>query len=223
MIRHVSDDVRVLLVDDDEVVRTSLAKALARQSGVSVVAVAEDGARALVAMGRHSVDVAVVDVEMPGIGGIETAKTIRSEFPDTVVLMLTAFEHKDSLAQCLQLGIAGFLTKDVPPDQLGELIRQAYSGTPVLGAEPARILMDSFAATRPDDPQSVAFRQCIESLPPYLRAVFDRIIQAKSNRVISRELGVTESTVRSYVAELYTITGINNRGELAITAVKCGF
>ena len=183
-----SEPIRVLLADDDVIVREGLAGLLDRQDGIDVVAVAENGSMALV-----------------------------------VVVMLTVFEHEESLARSLALNVRGFLTKDIPSAQLAQLIRQAHAGYSVFGPRPTGILADSYLNSGKNDPKYDAFRERVERLPGYLRTTFDLLIQALPNKTIAKRLGLSEATVRSYISEIFTTLGYTNRGELTITAIKAGY
>lgn len=218
-----SDTIRILLADDDQIIRDGLANLLNAQDGLSVAAAVADGRAALRAIAERRVDVALLDVDMPILDGVSTAKEIGRLYPDIAVVMLTAFEHEDSLAQSLASNVRGFLTKDIPATELAQLIRQAHAGQQVFGPRPTQILASSYLTAGKNDSAYDDFRQKVEQLPDYLRAVFDLLIQALPNKTIARQLGVTEATIRSYTSELFTATGFTNRGELTITAIKAGY
>ncbi len=217
------ESIRILLVDDDQIIREGLANLLNLQEGLTVVAAAEDGRKALRMLAGQSVDVALLDVDMPVLDGISTAKEIKRMYPDVAVVMLTAFEHENSLAQSLASNVRGFLTKDIPAPELAQLIKQAHSGQRVFGSRPTQILTDAYLASGKNDSAYDDFRQKVEQLPDYLRSVFDLLIQALPNKTIARQLGITEATARSYISELFTATGYTNRGELTVTAIKAGY
>lgn len=219
-----SETIRVLLVDDDQIIRDGLANLLNAQDGITVMAAVENGSAALRFLAENHVDVALLDVDMPILDGISTAKEIGRLYPRVTVVMLTAFEHEDSLAQSLASNVRGFLTKDIPAsEQLAQLIKQACGGQQVFGSRPTQILTESYMASGKNAAEYNDFRIKVERLPDYLRAVFDLLIQALPNKTIARELGITEATVRSYISELFTATGFTNRGELTITAIKAGY
>lgn len=164
-----SEPIRVLLADDDVIVREGLAGLLDRQDGIDVVAVAENGSMALRELSRRAVDVALLDVDMPVLDGLAAAKEMARLYPSVVVVMLTVFEHEESLARSLALNVRGFLTKDIPSAQLAQLIRQAHAGYSVFGPRPTSILADSYLNSGKNDPKYDAFRERVERLPGYLR------------------------------------------------------
>ncbi|WP_166985294.1 response regulator transcription factor [Canibacter zhoujuaniae] len=218
-----SEGIRILLADDDHIIRDGLANLLSLQDGITVIAAVENGQAALRVLVDQRVDVALLDVDMPVLDGVGTAKEIGRMYPDVAVVMLTAFEHVSSLAHSLAHNVRGFLTKDIPAPELAQLLKQAHSGQRVFGPRPTQILTESYMASGKNDPAYDDFRQKVDHLPGYLRAVFDLLIQALPNKTIARELGITEATVRSYISELFTATGFTNRGELTITAIKAGY
>lgn len=217
------ENIRVLIADDDEIIREPLAKMLNIQAGITVLAAVPDGSKALRILADERVDLALLDVDMPILDGISTAREIARLYPTVAVVMLTAFEHEDSLAKSLASNVQGFLTKDIPIPELAQLLKLAHSGQRVLGQKPTQMLAENYLAAGKNDAAYDAFRNKIEQLPEYLRSVFDLLIQALPNKVIASKLGVTEATVRSYISELFTATGYNNRGELTIVAIKAGY
>lgn len=218
-----SEAIRVLLADDDAIIREGLASLLNRQDGINVVAVAENGRKALRELSKQPVDVALLDVDMPVLDGIATAKEAARLYPSVTVVMLTVFEHEESLAKSLALNVRGFLTKDIPSAQLAQLIKQAHAGYSVFGPRPTRILADSYLNSGKNDPGYDDFRAQVEQLPDYLRATFELLIQALPNKTIAKKLGLSEATVRSYISEIFAALGYTNRGELTITAIKAGY
>lgn len=184
---------------------------------------AANGSMALRELSRRAVDVALLDVDMPVLDGLAAAKEMARLYPSVAVVMLTVFEHEESLARSLALNVRGFLTKDIPSAQLAQLIRQAHAGYSVFGPRPTSILADSYLNSGKNDPKYDAFRERVERLPGYLRTTFDLLIQALPNKTIAKKLGLSEATVRSYISEIFTTLEYTNRGELTITAIKAGY
>ena len=215
-------DIRVLIADDDAVIRNGLADLLEAQEDITIVGRAANGVEAIAAMGKGNIDVALIDVDMPVLDGIEAAKLIHNTYPSTVIVMLTAFEYEDSLAQSISAGAQGFLTKDISAAQLAELIKQAYAGQPVFGVKPAMILTNSYANQAQSKSQYKEFISSVAHLPVYLRSTFNLLLEARTNNEIAEKLGMAPTTIRSYVSEILAHTGCVSRGELAITAIKAG-
>ncbi|WKD58455.1 response regulator transcription factor [Corynebacterium caspium] len=215
--------INIALLDDDSIFRQNLRNLLAHQDGICVVGTAENGADALLNLNFHKIDVVLIDVDMPVLDGVNTAKLLAKNYPELAIIMLTAFDHKESLSESLSTGVRGFLTKDIRGEQLATLIKQAHAGFQVLSPEPTRIMRKSYIERQRNIELYSGFADAIATLPRYLYPVFELLIKAKSNKEISKELHLSAATVRSYIAEIYSHTGINNRGELAVTAIKAGF
>lgn len=217
-----SDVIKVLLADDDGIIREGLTSLLSAQDGIEVVASAENGVQVFDQLALHQVDVVLLDVDMPVMSGIDAAKRITKEYPKLTIVMLTAFAHEESLGQALGAGVRGFLTKDIPALELAELIRKAYRGEQVMTPRPTQILTQSYIHTQQNREKYSAFIDAVDNLPEYLRPTFELLVKALPNKSIARSTRLTESTVRSYVSEILARTGCTSRAQLAITAVKAG-
>ncbi|MDD7464976.1 MAG: response regulator transcription factor [Actinomycetaceae bacterium] len=217
-----SEEIRILIADDDEIIRDALSNLLNCEEGMKVVTAVADGVQALKEMREHIIDVALIDVDMPVLDGIKTASIIRQTYPDVTVVMLTAFEQEGSFEQAVAQGVHGFLTKDIPAPQLAELIRQAHSGRVVMGPRPMEILTQAYAATAYNKVRYATFVADVEALPTHLRSTFDLLLEARTNKEIAEILHMSPKTIRSYVSDILTRTGFSSRGELAIAAVRAG-
>lgn len=215
-------EIKILIADDDQIIRDGLSSLLDSQDGLRVVATAENGQEVFTQLQAHPVDLVLLDVDMPVMSGIEAARKLKLEYPDITIVMLTVFEHVESLGQALGAGVRGFLTKDIPAAELAELIRKAHSGQQVMGTRPIQILTENYAQTQQDREQYRGFIAAVDSLPEHLRPTFRLLLQALANKNIARKLRLKDSTVRSYVSDILEHTGCATRGELAITAVKAG-
>lgn len=216
-----SEDIRVLIADDDPIIHDSFARLLDSQDGIKVEATAPNGAEALTKMTR-GIDVALIDVDMPILDGIEAAKLIRKSYPQTTIIMLTAFEHEDSLAQALAAGVQGFLTKNTTPKEIAEYLKKARAGTTVFDTRPTTILTESYTEKALTQAQYADFINAVNTLPQRLQPVFTQLLDAKTNKEIAQELHMSPTTVRSYVSEILAHTGCKSRGQLAITAARAG-
>lgn len=216
-------DLRVLIADDDQVYRENLAILLDGIEGIRVAATAANGSQAITELARHIVDVALVDVDMPVMDGIATARAIKNSFPRTTVIMLTAFEHEDSLQDSLAEGVAGFLTKDIMPEELTLFIQQAHAGKQVVSGKPTEMLTESYLRNQRKQVQYQDFIARAEALPKHLKPVLEQMCQAKSNQEIASELYLSASTVKSYVSDLLRKTGCRSRSKVTLNAIKSGF
>ena len=214
--------IQLAMADDDSVVRKHLSRALAASGDIDVVATTPDGEALLEVLRTTAVDVVLVDVEMPGLNGIETTKKIKEDFPTIPVIILTAFEKEDRLGQALAAGAAGFLTKDISPDELPALIKDALAGKTVMGSRPTNILLNTYrnqAIRREQDKEFVA---AVESLDSTKREIFSLLIVGLSNQQIATQLGRKESTIRTYASRIFDITKCESRTKLAVRAIAAG-
>lgn len=213
---------RVLLANDSPILRIELGSALASNDEITLVATVADGSDALGQLGRHIVDVALLDVDMPVLDGVATARAIAAQHPDVTVVMLTAFEREDFLEQSLLAGASGFLTKDLPLKELVILLQHAASGKTVMGARPTALLAQSYREQARRKETSSDFIATVQAMPLRLKEVFDLLVAAASNRDIAHELHLSESTVRGYVSEILRLTGSRSRTEVAARALSSG-
>jgi Response regulator containing a CheY-like receiver domain and an HTH DNA-binding domain len=210
---------RLLLADDDAVFTAAMADLLGAREDVDLVGVVADGAAALQVLEEHDVDLALLDVDMPVLDGIATARRIAREWPRVRVVMLTAFEQPDSLGRALGAGASGFLTKDMPVDRLVSLLHEVVMGATVMGPRPATLLADSYRDGNSRGDRDPEFTSSVEALPGRYREVFDLLTHAASNRVIARELHLSEGTARVYASKVLQLTGCRSRAELALRAL----
>lgn len=213
---------RVLLADDDPPVRESLGSLLGAREDIELVAAVPDGLAALDAVARRPVDVALLDVEMPGLDGIETARRIAAWHPAIVVVMLTAFASDDFLDQALTAGASGFLTKDLPVARLADLLHEAARGGTVMGPRPTALLAEAYRSRLVQREEDPAFIAAVEALPGRLREVLSLLTHAASNRAIAAALGISEKTARMYASEILRRTGCRSRAEVAVRALNAG-
>ena len=209
---------RLILVDADEVVLEALAELFEGHPDFSLVKAVDSGVGALQALTDVQVDMALIDVDMPGLDGIETTRRIRKLLPEVTVVIYTNFEHEGSLDRAISVGARGFLTKDMPFDALTYGLKQIHAGTFVMGTRPMEILVDFFS-NHPGKAE-LDFRQGLDQLPEHLMNVLDELIKGHPNKVIADRLGLADITVRGYVSNLLSRTGCKNRAELASRAAR---
>ncbi len=211
----------VLLADDDPLLRESIAALLRNYDEISEVIVACDGAQAIVSVRKHPVDVVLMDVDMPVLDGVSAAAVLSREFPALPVVMFTVFGQQDSLRQALNAGAKGFITKDIPVAKIVEAIVTASEGQTVMAPRPTQMLVESYRTGNgyDNDPE---FRAKIASLPERFWDIFNLLIAAASNATISKQIALTEGTVRTYITQILRITGCHSRSELAVRALRAG-
>ncbi|GLY48754.1 response regulator transcription factor [Lentzea sp. NBRC 102530] len=210
--------IRVVLADDEPVVRFGVKAVLATARDVEVVAEAENGSQAVDLVARHRPDVAVLDIRMPVFDGLDAAKVIRECHPDTKTLVLTTFADDAYIARALGEGAAGFVLKTGDPQEIISGVRAVASGGAFLSPLVAKRVVDQLSRTRPR-PQA---QQRIEVLTAREREVLGLVGAGLSNAEIAARLHVVEGTVKVYVSTIFRQLGVRNRVQAAIIAHESG-
>jgi DNA-binding NarL/FixJ family response regulator len=213
--------IRVLLVDDQALVRGGLRMIVDAQAGMEVVGEAADGREAIEAFHRLKPDVVVMDIRMPNLDGVEATRRLAG--PDSPyharVLVLTTFDLDEYVYDALRAGASGFLLKDAPPAELVGAIRVVAAGDALLAPSVTRRLIASFVAKAPPRPQA---REALEQLTERETEVLKLIARGLSNAQIADELVVGEATVKTHVARLLDKLELANRVQAAILAYESG-
>jgi DNA-binding NarL/FixJ family response regulator len=199
--------IRVVIADDHAVVRQGLRTFLDLQDDIEVVAEAGDGAEALAAAEEHAPDVVLIDLVMPNVDGIEAIRGLRERVPAARAIVLSSFIEDEKLLPAVRAGAAGYLLKDVEPQQLVEAIRTVHAGGALLHPRVASRLLEEMAS----DP-----------LTPREREVLALIGRGMANKVIARELSLSEKTVKAHVSSILAKLGVSDRTQAALYAVRAG-
>jgi DNA-binding NarL/FixJ family response regulator len=213
--------IRVLLADDETMIRAGVRAILAADSGLEVVAEAADGREAIELARAHRPDVALLDIRMPTLDGIAAAAEIRRTVPGTAVMMLTTFGEDGYIAAALgEAGAAGFLLKSGDPRELLAGVRAVAAGAAYLSPRIAKRVIAEYGRTRA--PAAQAARDRIQALTPREREVLTLVGAGMSNAEIARRLFVVEGTVKAYVSAIFTRLDVRNRVQAAIVAYEAG-
>ena len=211
--------IRVLIVDDEHLVRAGLRKILEATDDIVVVAEAGDGADAVAIAARCHPDVVLMDVRMPGTDGLSAAAQLTAPpappAPPKVV-MLTTFDLDDYVHQALRAGAVGFLLKDTPPRELASAIRTVAAGNATLAPTVTRRLIGYFGERAPS--RTATARQRLAVLTCRERQVVSAVARGLSNAEIGRELAMRETTVKAHMSRALTKLGLTNRVQAAILA-----
>ena len=216
--------IRVLIAEDQALLRTTLAALLQPEPGMSVVGLAEDGARAVALAAELRPDVVLMDIQMPGLSGIEATARICADpaLGGTRVLILTMFEVDDYVLGALRAGACGFLLKDADPQSLVDAVRTVHEGQSLLSPQVLARLVARMPRTAPAGAPGIARADDVEALTPRQREVLLLIAQGLSNSEIEVELGITRATCRSHITALLARLGARDRAQLVIAAYEAG-
>ncbi|MEO3922343.1 response regulator transcription factor [Micromonosporaceae bacterium B7E4] len=211
--------VRVIIVDDDPLVRTALEMMLDGAPGISVVAALADGDEVPGAVDRHGVDVVLMDIRMPRVSGILATRRLRARRDPPEVVMLTTFDTDDHVVRALRAGASGFLLKDTPPDRIVDAIRKVAAGEPILSPAVTRRLMDRI--TTGADAYERA-RSALATLSPRERDVALAVAQGRTNAEIAASLAMSVATVKAHLTHILTKLDLSNRTQVAMLAHDAG-
>lgn len=212
--------IRVLLVDDQELVRTGFRMVLDAQPGIEVAGEASDGSGALEVLGSTSADVVLMDVRMPRMDGIEATRRICARDGAPKVIILTTFDLDEYAFAALKAGAAGFLLKDAGPEQLVEAIRAVSSGDAVVAPSTTRRLIDRFVEHIPDENAPADTR--LETLTARESEVLKLVARGLSNAEIADRLYVSEATVKTHVGRVLGKLGLRDRVQAVVFAYEAG-
>jgi DNA-binding NarL/FixJ family response regulator len=213
--------IRVLLVDDQELVRTGFRMILADEPDIEVVGEAPDGRAGVDAARRLKPDVVVMDIRMPVMDGVEATRRIVEDTESTTrVLVLTTFDADETVVQALRVGASGFLLKDVPPAGFVDAIRVVAAGDALLAPSVTRQLLDRFRTTLPGpaDPREDRFRELTERELEVVKLV----ARGLSNREIAERLVLAEPTVKTHVSHALLKLELRDRAQAVALAYEAG-
>ena len=198
--------IRILVTDDHAVVRNGLELLLAQFEDLEVVGSATDGAQAAQIAAEVRPDVVLMDLEMPGVDGIDGTRRVLAESPSSRVVILTSFSDRERIVGALDAGAVGYLLKDVEPDALADAIRAAARGESPLAPRVASAVLH--ARRHPGDGAA--------GLTPREREVLDCLGDGLPNKLIARKLGISEKTVKAHVTRVFAVLGVTDRTQAAL-------
>jgi DNA-binding NarL/FixJ family response regulator len=212
--------IRVLIADDQTLVRDGFRMILDAQEDIEVVGEAADGLEAVARSRELRPHVVLMDVRMPGCDGLEATRELLRDSPETHVLILTTFDLNEYVYEAMRAGASGFLLKDIPRSQLIEGVRTVASGDALLAPAITRRLIEQFvrrppASVRPSPPE-------LEGLTAREREVLQLLAQGRSNAEIASALYVSEATVKTHVAHALTKLGLRDRVQAVVFAYESG-
>jgi len=211
-------DVRVLVVDDQQLIRDGIASMLDVQDGIAVVGTAKNGQDAIDQAASLKPDIILMDIHMPIMDGMAATEKLRRQLPDSQVVMLTTFDDESYIIRSLQAGACGYLLKDIPVDDLAQAVKLAHAGVYQLAPEVAGKLVGNLKTAEPSNsPGSLEIDLTKRELE-----VLNLLASGATNREIAGQLFVSEGTVKNHVSNILNRLGLRDRMQAAIFAIEHG-
>ncbi|WP_026931787.1 response regulator [Glycomyces tenuis] len=214
--------VRVMLVDDQPLLRQAFRMILETRTDVEVVAEASDGAEAIDVAGRCRPDVVLMDVRMPVLDGIGATASIVAADPGIRVLVLTVFDNDENVYAALRAGASGFLLKNARPTELFDAVHAVHQGNAVVAPSLTRRLLDTFAAHLPDPATGVREDRRLRAMTDRERQVAIQVARGFTNAEIAERLDIAPGTVKIHIGRILAKLGLRDRVQLAILAYETG-
>jgi DNA-binding NarL/FixJ family response regulator len=213
--------IRVLLVDDDPLVRAGLSLMLGGAADIEIVGEAADGGEVAALVDRTRPDVVLMDIRMPGVDGLTATVHLRGRADAPQVVVLTTFHADEQVLRALRAGAAGFLLKDTPPAEIVDAVRRVAAGDPVLSPAVTRRLMEHAAGSAADARRAGA-RARMAGLGEREREVAVAVGRGLANAEIAAELYLSVATVKAHVSRVLAALGLDNRVQIALLAHEAG-
>ncbi|MFI7412066.1 response regulator [Streptomyces sp. NPDC049627] len=213
--------IRLLLVDDDPLVRAGLSFMLGGAEDIEIVGEAADGAEVETLVDRVRPDVVLMDIRMPAVDGLTATERLRGRKDAPQVVLLTTFHADEQVLRALRAGAAGFVLKDTPPAEIVDAVRRVAAGDPVLSPTVTRQLMDHAAGAASDTRRTRA-RDRLAALNDREREVAVAVGRGLSNAEIAAELFMSVATVKTHVSRILAKLALNNRVQIALLAYDAG-
>lgn len=207
--------IRVILVDDQIILRDSLKQIMEQDEEIKVVDLAANGMEALEVSKKHNPDVVVMDIRMPEVDGIEGVKLIKKELPNVKILMLTTFVDEENIYDALNYGADGYILKDIKPEELILAIKNVYKNMVTLNKDVYKSIINN---SKTEDKIWIKNREF--NLTPRELSIVNLIVDGKNNKEIASELFLTEGTVKNIVTGILDKVNLRDRTQLAIFAIK---
>jgi DNA-binding NarL/FixJ family response regulator len=211
------ESIRILLADDHAILRHGLRAMLDSTAEFEVVGEATTGEEAVTHSAKLRPDVVLMDIQMPGLNGIEATRQVMESDPNVGVVVLTMFRDDDSVFAAMRAGARGYVLKDAGGEEVIKVVRAVANGEAYFGPEIAKRLMSFFSAPRPATP-SEAFPE----LTAREHEVLDLIARGLSNTEISRRLFLSPKTVRNHISNIFTKLRVADRAEAIVRAREAG-
>ena len=214
------DPIRVLIVDDHALFRRGLEMVLAEEADIDLVGEASDGAEAVEKAGGALPDVVLMDIRMPRSSGIEACRAMKEIAPSTKIVMLTISDEEEDLFEAIRAGASGYLLKDIPYDEVADVVRAVHGGQSLINPSMAAKLLTEFSALAKREESERAERVPAPRLTEREIEVLKLVARGMNNRDIAKELFISENTVKNHVRNILEKLQIHSRMEAVMIAVR---
>jgi len=208
---------KVIICDDQAIVRDGLEMLLKLEPDIDVVGTAEDGATAVEMVAKEKPDLVLMDLKMPVMNGVEATRQIRAKYPEVKVLVLTTYDDDEWVFDAIQAGAAGYLLKDTPRDEVVKVIRGTVSGKVYLDPSVAGKVLEQVSGHQ-TQPATLITSKLTEREIEILRLLANGL----NNKDISERLFLSEGTVRNHVSTILSKLGVSDRTQAAVIALQHG-
>jgi DNA-binding NarL/FixJ family response regulator len=214
------EPIRVLIVDDHALFRRGLQMVLAEEADIEVVGEASDGAEAVEKAGQALPDVVLMDIRMPRRSGIEACRAMKELSPSAKIVMLTISDEEEDLFEAIRAGASGYLLKDIPYDEVADVVRAVHGGQSLINPSMAAKLLAEFASMATRDGTERAEQVPAPRLTEREIEVLKLVARGMNNRDIAKELFISENTVKNHVRNILEKLQIHSRMEAVMIAVR---
>lgn len=204
--------IRVVIADDHPLLREGLRRILEFEDGIQVICEVGDGQGAINISRKYEFDVLLMDLNMPGVNGVEACRVIRREHSEIGILVLTVDDSDDKVFQVLQLGVAGYLLKDVDPQTLVDSIHKVLSGEPILSPAVTGKLLGQLSRPQPNKENFGLSERELE--------ILIHVVKGASNKEIGQALFISEKTVKNHLSSIFRKLEVEDRTQAALKAIK---
>lgn len=218
----VSDQIRVLIVDDDALVRAGLSLLLSGAEDIAIVGEATDGSEVMSAVAEHAPDVVLMDIRMPQLDGIAATRLLAAQPDPPAVVVLTTFDADELVLRALQAGAAGFLLKDTPPAEIVRAIELVHAGDSMLSPAVTRRVISLVAGDSDAGARAEQARDRLATLSPRERDVALAVGRGETNAEIAAALHLSVATVKAHVSRLLDKLDVDNRVQIALLVQAAG-
>ena len=226
MCRYRSDGVKnmikVLIADDQELIRESLKIVLQTKENIEVTDAVENGQEVIKSIRKHLPDVILMDIRMPKMDGVQCTKIIKENYPGVKIIILTTFDDDEYVYNALKYGASGYILKGISMDELVRSIATVYSGKAMINPDIATKVVELFSKMAQADFSIQVDDKAIDELTKTEIKIIEQVEYGNSNKEISERLNLSEGTVRNYLSTILNKLGLRDRTQLAIWAVQTG-